>query len=233
AQTMNYIKSLGLIPGQKAELEPMQSTKEEFIKFIATGKEEELSTHADHFVTNSAYGVASYMKGSLCLFELKYICGDEAFEKGMLSYYWKWRFRHPNPNDFFRTIEQASDLELDWFKEYWVYTKKTIDYRVDTCFEKDGQSVIRLKRIGLFPMPIDLKVNTDKTELNFTIPLDIMRGFKKSKELKVLDPWHWVNPIYEFRIDIPLKKIKEVRIDPKNQLVDIAPENNVWIRNED
>ncbi len=228
ADVMNYIKSLGLIPGYVGEEDPMGDTRLNFIKFIRTGKEEALSTHSDHYRTNQAYGVASYVKGALCLSQLKYIMGSESFHQGMLDYYRKWKFRHPNPNDFFRVMEQSSNLELDWFKEYWVYTTKTIDYAVDTCYQEGKKTKIILRRKGLFPMPVDLEIITKSDSIFYSIPLDLMRGNKKEKKYKKLMPWHWVNPIYQIELNLPLNELKAVHIDPENQMVDTNPDNNSY-----
>lgn len=81
---------------------------------------------------DTAYGVASYTKGEVLLEQLKYIIGESAFEKGMLAYYNTWKFKHPNPIDFFRVMENTSGLELDWFKEYFVNTTHTIDYELES-----------------------------------------------------------------------------------------------------
>ncbi len=225
-QTMNYVKSQGLIPGVKPSNDVMQSTKQSFIKFLKIGEEEPLSTHSDHYNTNQAYGMASYVKGALCLMELKYICGEEAFRRGLLDYYWKWRFHHPTPDDFFRVFEKASNLELDWFKEYWVYTTKTIDYAIDTVYESKGKTIINLKKVGLMPMPVDILVKSEKKDFNYTIPLDLMRGSKKNFNGVILKPWHWVNPKYQIELDIALKNIKLIALDPDKQLVDVDETNN-------
>ncbi|MBA4167607.1 MAG: M1 family metallopeptidase, partial [Chitinophagaceae bacterium] len=64
--------------------------------FIAkSGLEEPLSTHADHYETNTGYSASSYSKGCLFLSQLGYIVGDETLGKIMLEYYRQWKFRHP------------------------------------------------------------------------------------------------------------------------------------------
>ncbi|MEO1654301.1 MAG: M1 family metallopeptidase, partial [Bacteroidota bacterium] len=73
-----------------------------YISLSKSGIEEPLTTHADHFNTNYAYGVASYNKGSVFLGQLAYIVGQEVFEKGMIEYFNTWKFRHPIPNDLIR-----------------------------------------------------------------------------------------------------------------------------------
>jgi hypothetical protein len=65
SEVKNHIDSLGLVPGVTPAEDPMRRTLEDFVKFSKSGREEALCTHADHYQTNRAYGVASYSKGAL------------------------------------------------------------------------------------------------------------------------------------------------------------------------
>ncbi len=230
-EVMNYLKSQNLIPDAEAVEDPHRATVEDFVEFISGGGEEPLSTHADHFTRNRAYGVGSYVKGALCLHQLKYIMGESKFKEGLLDYYWAWRFKHPEPDDFFRIMEKVSGLELDWFQQYWVYTTKTIDYRVDTIIDNNSfKTTIHLFRNGDFPMPIDLRVIlVDGSNKLYHIPLDLMRGsktFEKNTDVHILSPWHWVNPKFAFEIPIQRSKISEVVIDPNFFMPDVNRGNN-------
>jgi len=65
---------------------------------LAKGKlEEPMTTHSDHFNTNSAYSSAAYSKGAVFLAQLGYIVGDAVLDKILLEYYNQWRFKHPMP----------------------------------------------------------------------------------------------------------------------------------------
>ena len=67
-----------------------------YYSLVKSGREEPLTTHADHFNTNLAYGNAVYSKGCVFLSQLGYIAGEENLKKIMLEYYRLWRFKHPN-----------------------------------------------------------------------------------------------------------------------------------------
>ncbi len=235
AEVMNHLAKEGLLPGKEYVENPHASTYSGFANFSKSGREEAISTHADHFGSNAAYGVGSYVKGSIFLHQLDYIMGTEAFDRGMLSYFNTWKFKHPNPNDFIRIMEKESGLELDWYKEYWVSTTKSIDYAVQGF--KAGASkkntVIALKRNGEMPMPVDVVVtlkNGDK--LTYNIPLRIMRGEKKEslEEGKLLyaKDWGWVYPNYELEIPVKSKKVIQVEIDPSVRMLDVDRDNNVF-----
>lgn len=201
--------------------------------FAASGYEEALSTHADHFKTNSAYGVGSYVKGDVILTQLEYIMGRPTYKKAIKKYYDTWKFKHPNPNDFIRIMEKESGLELDWYKEYWVNTTHTIDYAVNSV-EQEGKKEVKitLEKIGIMPMPIDVVITDSKDrKTTYTIPLRIMRGEKTSDlgdEIKVAEDWPWTHPTYELVIPMKFKKIKKVEIDPSIRMADVQRNNNGW-----
>ncbi|HNJ55149.1 MAG TPA: M1 family metallopeptidase, partial [Chitinophagaceae bacterium] len=99
---------------------PYEGSYRSYYALVKSGKEEPLTTHADHYNTNYAYSIASYSKGDIFLAQLGYITGDAVRDKILLEYYRLWRFKHPNISDFIRVAEKVSDMKLDWYKEYWV-----------------------------------------------------------------------------------------------------------------
>lgn len=201
-----------------------------YFNLVRSGIEEPLTTHADHFSFNRAYGTASYNKGSVFLRQLIYIIGEENFREGMLKYFQQWKFKHPEPNDFKRVMEQQSGLELAWYFEYWINSTKTIDYRIKSAKGNADSTHITLERKGHMIMPIDLLVTYDDgTEELYNIPLRIMRGHKPvSSQMKVSEDWPWTNPTYDLSLAVSIKKIKSLQIDPAQQMADINRENNYY-----
>ncbi|MEM7574296.1 MAG: M1 family metallopeptidase [Bacteroidota bacterium] len=229
AEVMNHLRAEGLIPGQAVENPHSYAGLR---GFRGSGLQEPLSTHADHFNTNAAYGVGSYTKGSVWLEQLRYIIGEEAFSSTLLRYYWEWRFKHPTVNDFVRVAEKESGLELDWYKEYWVNTTHAADYSVGNI-SADGrrETTINLSRIGRMPMPLEIQVMlTDGTERWYYIAPRILRGTKAqpayAPNWTVLPDWPWVNTDYSFNIELPRDQIKQVTIDPRQRMFDDNPSNN-------
>lgn len=192
--------------------------------------DEPLTTHSDHYNTNFGYSINAYSKGEMFLEQLGYIVGDKVRDDILLSYYKQWRFKHPNATDFVKLAQDVSGLQLDWYKEYWVSTTKTIDYSIDSLWQ-DGDSVkIRLKRLGQMPMPIDLRLTfKDSTVQDHYIPLDLMFG-KKPKEQNAgridHEEWPWTNPTYVVTAKQQLTNLRSVEIDPTKRMADISPDNN-------
>jgi hypothetical protein len=202
-----------------------------YVALAKSGREEPLTTHADHFNTNAAYGTAAYSKGCVFMEQLGYIVGEPVRDKILLEYYRQWRFKHPNVNDFMRVAEKVSGLQLEWYKEYWVNTTKTIDYGIDSLWEEGGVTRIRLRNLGQMPMPIDLRLTfKDGSQEWHYVPMYLMFGSKQAEEgmtgMKVYEPWKWTHPTYVIESNKRLTDLKFVEIDPSGRMADVEREKN-------
>ena len=203
-----------------------------YFALVKSGLEEPLTTHADHFNTNYAYSVAAYSKGEVFMEQLGYIIGATARDKFLLEYYRQWRFKHPNSNDLVQLAEKISNQKLDWYKEYFCNTTKTINYSIDSLWEEGGISKIRLRRIGQMPMPVDLQLTfKDGTSEMHYIPLNLMFGEKPNENTKqkreVHTEWKWTHPTYTIEIKQRLTELKMVEIDPSKRMADVERKNNL------
>jgi hypothetical protein len=205
-------------------------TYKSYYQLVKSNREEPMITHADHYNTNFAYKNASYVKGAVFLEQLGYITGAETRDKILLEYYRQWKFKHPDVNDFIRVAEKVSDMKLDWYKQYWVNTTHTIDYAFDSLWEDHGKTKIRVRRIGIMPMPIDLLLTfkDGSKELHY-IPLDLMYGEKPAEDTirrKVYAAWRWTDELYVIETDRRLGDISVAEIDPSQRLADAERKNN-------
>jgi hypothetical protein len=202
-----------------------------YITLTKSGKEEPLNTHSDHFNTNSAYGAAVYSKGGVFVEQLGYITGAAMRDKILLEYYKLWKFKHPNAADFIRVAEKVSNIKLDWYKEYWVNSTKTIDYSIDSLWEEAGKTKVRLSKIGLMPMPIDLQITfKDGTKEMHYVPMNLMYSEKPIEDSgmvrKSYDAWKWTNSTYVIETNKKLADFSVVEIDPSLRLADVERKNN-------
>lgn len=217
--------------------EPVAQHRGSYLGYLGlarSGVEEPLTTHADHFLSNYAYGAAAYSKGAVFLHQLGYIIGQEALDATLLRFYHTWKFKHPTSLDFIRIAEKESGLELDWYHDFWVGTTRKIDYAVDTAWMREGQLHIRLRQAGTLPMPVDVAIkDADGRVLRYTIPLDIMRGFKRKDRYFPLDfaapDWAWTNAAYTLVVPGPWSKgTVTIALDPTRRLADVDQDNNVF-----
>ncbi|NGP75191.1 M1 family metallopeptidase [Balneolaceae bacterium YR4-1] len=213
---------------------PHGSSYASYLNRQRNGTFEALDTHADHYHTNGAYGTASYSTGAVFLNQLRYIIGNENFDKGMKRYFEVWKFKHPDGRDFLRVMEEQSGMVLDWYYQYFIESTKTIDYGISTVAGQNDETYVTLKRFDLTPMPIDLMVEyNDGSKELFYMPLRIMRGEKPNDEYPGIErtvkkDWPWVYPTYTLKIDRPVSDIKRLEIDPSQRLADIERDNNVF-----
>lgn len=78
------------------------------------------------------FGYEQYAKCATALNILREtVMGPELFDKSFKEYATRWAFKHPKPGDFFRTMEDASAVDLDWFWRGWFYSTDNVDISVD------------------------------------------------------------------------------------------------------
>jgi hypothetical protein len=92
--------------GDEKNLEPIMSNSESLRQF-----------------GNNAYGKPATALNIL----REIVMGHELFDYAFKTYANRWKFKHPTPEDFFRTMEDASAVDLDWFWRGWFYTTDAND----------------------------------------------------------------------------------------------------------
>lgn len=103
--------------GPAAKIVPYMSGNQKFLEPIMTNSE---SIHQ--------FGANAYAKPATGLNILReVIMGRELFDHAFKTYAMRWKFKHPTPEDFFRTMEDASAVDLDWFWRGWFYTTDYVD----------------------------------------------------------------------------------------------------------
>jgi hypothetical protein len=78
------------------------------------------------------FGAEQYAKTATALNILREtVMGPALFDKAFKEYSTRWAFKHPKPADFFRTLEDASAVDLDWFWRGWFYTTNNCNQSID------------------------------------------------------------------------------------------------------
>ncbi len=140
--------------GDQKYLEPIMSNSEGIIQF-----------------GNNAYGKPA--TGLNILRET--IMGRELFDYAFKTYANRWKFKHPTPEDFFRTMEDASGVDLDWFFRGWFYSTDFVDigisnvkqyYVTETPTAALKNAKVRRGRFGVESGPFVYLVEGDNAELN-------------------------------------------------------------------
>jgi len=93
------------------------------------GTKRPLMTNSEQVIE---FGNEQYGKAATGLYMLREtIMGPELFDRAFKEYAQRWAFKHPKPADFFRTMEDASAVDLDWFWKGWFYTTDVCNQSID------------------------------------------------------------------------------------------------------
>ena len=192
---------------------------------------EPLTTHSDHYSTNTAYSINAYSKGEVFMEQLGYIVGAPVRDSILIKYFNTWKFKHPNVNDFIKIAEKTSGIQLDWYRDFFVNTNKIIDYGIDSLWEEGVKMKIRVENFGTMPMQIDIDLTfKDGTREKVYIPQYLMFGSKENEEPEIKrtvgEPWKWTHPNYVITVDRKLLDLKKVEIDPLQRMADGERRNN-------
>ncbi len=108
---------------------------------------EPIMTNSENIVQfgNNAYGKPATALNIL----RETVLGRELFDYAFKEYARRWAFKHPSPADFFRTMEDASGVDLDWFWRGWFYDIEPVDISLDSV------KVFTVKNAELVPQKID------------------------------------------------------------------------------
>lgn len=164
-------------------------------------------------------GTLLYSKPSAGLVLLReQILGPERFDFAFRTYIAKWAFKHPTPDDFFRTIENASGENLQWFWRGWFLNNWRLDVSVRgiTYVDNDPKNgaLITIDNLEKMAMPVTLEIKTitGKTS-RVNLPVEIWERNNS---------WTFKYPSTE--------QLQSVTYDPDNVMPDFDPDNNVWMK---
>jgi hypothetical protein len=160
-----------------------------------------------------------YSKTALALDILrKWVLGPERFDYAFRTYIRRWAFKHPQPEDFFRTMENAGGEDLGWFWKEWFYTTWTLDQAVDTVVYVDNNPAkgcyITISNLQQMALPVLIQIQESNGKSHFLqLPVEIwQRG----------GTWTFFYPT--------TSAVTAVTLDPDNQFPDIDRSNNRWPR---
>jgi hypothetical protein len=139
-----------------------------------------IMTQGDHVYN---FGANAYAKPAAGLYMLRNtIMGPELFDYAFQTYSKRWMFKHPTPADFFRSMEDASAMDLDWFWRGWFYTTDYNDMGVKDVKkyyltnEPTEKAKTMISRYGINP-----------SELIYFVSEDDIEDPSKTKKIKDLD----------------------------------------------
>jgi hypothetical protein len=173
-----------------------------------------IMTPANRYKSNDNLGSLAYVKPSILLLALRNkVLGPEVFDTAFREYTRRWAFKHPQPADFFRSIEEVSGRDLSWFWRGFFYTSAALDQAVESVKQApDGAALISLRSLGAAVMPVELELTfADGSTQVVKLPVEIWYGGNRY--------------VYRF---MPGKAIVRARVNPDGQFPDLVPGNDAW-----
>ncbi len=162
-------------------------------------------------------GLLCYLKPGAGLTLLReQILGPERFDRAFRAYIERWAYKHPTPDDFFRTMENVSGENLSWFWRSWFVNNWRLDQAVSSVkYDKNDPKqgvLITVDNLEKMPMPIILEVKTKSGKKDrLTIPVEIWQRNTS---------WTFKYPSTE--------ELESVSLDPDHVLPDHNSSNDVW-----
>ncbi len=136
------------------------------IEYMLSEDQVPIMTQSDSLLQ---FGNNSYGKPATALNILREtVLGREAFDKAFVEYAQRWKFKRPEPSDFFRTMEEASGTDLDWFWRGWFYSTEHVDISIDSVTRgalksPDADVEADAKRKDKADEPMSLTTERNKT----------------------------------------------------------------------
>lgn len=203
-----------------------------YLRDAINGMDVSINKHSDDFSGalhhGGGYGHV-YYKTATMLYNLQYVLGDELFLSAMQHYFNQWKMAHPYIEDFRNSIIQFTHVDLNWFFDQWLETKKVTDYRVSNVKRHNTDSLaITFQRLGGMQMPLDFRViGKDSGISDFLIPNTY---FSKKTHATVLPYWRgWGKLNHYYTAYVPFRgQVANVVIDPSYRLADVNQLNNSW-----
>ena len=138
----------------------------------------------------------------------KSVIGPDRFDYAFKTYISRWAFKHPQPEDFFRSMNDAAGDDLDWFWKEWFYETWKLDQSVKNVkYVKDSAalgSLITIENLGGMVMPVQLKITEQNGRVqDLQLPVEIwQRGGEWTIKYNSTTPITSViiDPIMTFRM---------------------------------
>ena len=190
-----------------------------------------------------SFGNNAYGKPATALWILREtIMGKELFDHAFKTYSQRWMFKHPTPADFFRTMEDASGVDLDWFWRGWFYTTDVTDIGIKdvkkfyTKENGDRVNFIEDTTPGLSFGEEKTKDSKYHYEITYNKPgglvMPIIVHFNYTdgtSERKVYPAQIWrYNDKEVTKVFSSSKEISKITIDPYQETADVDTSNNSW-----
>ena len=196
-----------------------------------------------------SFGSNAYGKPATALWILREtIMGKELFDHAFKTYAQRWKFKHPTPADFFRTMEDASGVDLDWFWRGWFYTTDVTDIGIEGVRKFYAKDATNETIEFIEDTSEGLSINKPKKakskyfyEITYNKPgglvMPIIVEFTyddgtKQKKMYPAEIWRYNDKQVTKAVHSD-KQITKIVVDPDLETADVDTSNNSFPRNKE
>jgi hypothetical protein len=190
--------------------------RELVIRTDQTPTAQPILTPANRYKNSSNLLSLAYVKPSVMLLTLRNkVLGSEVFDSAFREYTHRWAFKHPQPADFFRTVEEVSGRDLAWFWRGFFYTTAALDQAIESVKQTgSGPVQVTVANLGAAVMPVELELGfEDGTTELVKLPVEIWYAGERY--------------LYEKEPD---KVIVRAQVNPDGTFPDAISTNDTWKR---
>ncbi|MEB0249235.1 M1 family aminopeptidase, partial [Mucilaginibacter sp. 5B2] len=211
-----FINTLSTADFNKGEYAGKKQDMQKVGAYLTSSQMEPVMSYPENLREENT-GWMLYFKPSTGLTLLReQILGPERFDFAFRTYVARWAFKHPTPDDFFRTMENASGETLQWFWRGWYVNNWRLDVGVRDVKYVSGDAskgaLITLDNLDKLVMPATLEIKTVSGKVDrIKLPVEI---WERNSTFIVRYP--------------STEEIQSVTYDPDKVLPDYNSDNNVW-----
>jgi hypothetical protein len=211
-----FINSLSSVDFNNGEYKSPDTDMHQMAEVFTRPSIEPIMTAPDGF-KEANMGMLAYYKPSSGLVMLReQILGKERFDTAFKTYVARWAFKHPTPDDFFRTIENVAGEDLNWFWRGWFVNNWRFDQAITKVkYVKNNPklgAVISIENLEKMALPVVLDIKfKNGTVTRVKLPVEI---WQKNTD------WSFKNDSTE--------EIESITLDPDHVFPDVNSSNNFW-----
>lgn len=211
-----FINTLASKDFNGGEYKPRATDMHALGKVITSDAYEPVMSSPDNMKERNI-GMLAYYKPAIGLTLLReQVLGPDRFDRAFKTYIERWAYKHPTPDDFFRTMENVAGENLNWFWRGWYINNWKLDQAVtDVKYVKNDPAqgaLITIENLEKMPMPVILEIKTKSGKVSrLNLPVEVWQRNKQ---------WTFMYPSDE--------EIASVVSDPDKVLPDSNSANNSW-----
>jgi len=186
-----------------------------YVGFLKNADEDlQIMSPANAFgVVDGGYDIEAYSKPANALWALRSILGGGAFDRAYRTYIQRWAYRHPSPWDFFRTFDDVTGQDLDWFWQPWFFSREWLDQAVTAVRQQGHELAVTVENQGGLYAPVDVTATLEGGGIvSWREPASVWFGGARTITTRYAVPG----------------KVASVTLDADQDFPDVDRTNNVW-----